>query len=509
MELDPPDPAMGFFNPQIILRNDMQLRPYQVDLVNKASLSLRKHRKSIIHAPTGAGKSLMATEIKNRALAKGNTVLILSESITIFNQLKRQLEGEEINSQVKHLRIQPGKCYVAMIQTLRRRPLIVKQLHELGSRLVVLIDECHISISRELINELEEAYIGGLTATPFGIVHKHLSELYNDLVEGPQVDYLIQERFLCTYKHIARSGADINLLELRNGEYTEASQDKVFASAKLYDGLKDDLRTVPFKKCVIFVASIKQANTLNSELLHEGFSSVTYHSGLENGAYELAKFTELNLANIIVTIKSLSKGWDFPPVDLIVLMHKTSSPSLYLQEIGRGSRVIPNVKETFTVLDYGENWRQHGLYWEDREYNKLWKQTKRKRKSEGVAPVVMCPSCEAILPATTRKCPYCGNIRPLTEQELQKGELVEITSHYTQLIGRRISSLTPVELAIYAKLKSKQRFAARIARSLDQKKPGYLMHFAAQMGYKNGWIDRMKATIQPGQKIDFADIILR
>src|SRR5690606_18079192 len=281
------------------------------------------------HAPTGAGKSLIALTIKDRSISKGNTVLVLSESREIFKQLKKELNGTEINAKTKFVRIQSGTCYVGMIQTLKRRPLIFKQLQDLGNKLIVLIDECHISISRELIDGLPEAYIGGLTATPFGLTHKHLPELYNDLVEGPQVDYLIQNKYLCSYKHIARSSANLSLLEMRNGDYTESSQDDVFGSSVLYDGLKDDLKVVPYKKCVIFVASIKQADALNLELIEHGFKSCAYHSKIENSAFELAKFTELGICDIIVTIQSLSKGWDSPPVDLVVLMHKTTSPSLY------------------------------------------------------------------------------------------------------------------------------------------------------------------------------------
>src|SRR5690606_16532019 len=278
---------------------------------------------------TGGGKSFIAKTIKDRSLSKGNTVLVLSESREIFKQLKKEMGGEEISAKTKFLTIRSGTCYVGMIQTLKRRPLIFHQLQSLGRKLIVVIDECHISISRDIIDGLPEAYIAGLTATPFGLQHKHLPELYNDLVEGPQVDYLIQNKFLCTYKHIARSSANLSLLEMRNGDYSEASQDNVFSSSVLYDGLKDDLKVVPYKKCVIFVASIKQADALNSELKEHGFSSIAYHSKIENAAFEVAKFTELDLADIIVTIRSLSKGWDYPPVDLVVLMHKTTSPSLY------------------------------------------------------------------------------------------------------------------------------------------------------------------------------------
>jgi superfamily II DNA or RNA helicase len=471
---------------------------------------LHEHRKVIIHSPTGGGKSFIAKTIKDRSIAKGNTVLVLSESREIFRQLKKEMEGVRIDANVKFLTISHAQCYVGMIQTLKNRPLILRQLQELGNKLIVLIDECHISISRDIIDGLPEAYIGGLTATPFGLQHKHLPELYNELVEGPQVDYLIQNKFLCTYKHIARSRADLSLLEMRNGDYTEKSQDDVFGSSVLYDGLKDDLKIVPYKKCVIFVASIKQADALNAELQSYGFNSIAYHSKIENAAFELAKFTELNLADIIVTIKSLSKGWDYPPVDLVVLMHKTTSPSLYLQEIGRGARVIPGEKYFFTVLDYGDNWRQHGLYWDDRDYSTLWKEVKKPKQREelGIMTSAMCDNCEAIIAASLRLCPYCGHERQRTEKELEQGRLIDITASYQDLVGRNISELTPQQLSVYAKIKKKQPFAARVARAKQQEDSTFLPQFANHMGYKSGWVDHQLKMIGIN-KINYADITLR
>src|SRR5690606_33244379 len=136
-------------------------------------------------------------------------------------------------------------------------------------------------------------------------------------------------------------------------------------------------RTRSFNKAMIFVASIKQARELNQRLVEEGFASIEYHSQLENASYELAKFTDLGLANICVSVASLTKGFDAPAVDLVILNRATTSLPLYLQMIGRGSRPVWSsngtlLKSHFTVLDYGGNWERHGLYFEDREWDKMW-----------------------------------------------------------------------------------------------------------------------------------------
>jgi superfamily II DNA or RNA helicase len=403
------------------------------------------------------------------------------------------------------LAIDPGKCYVGMIQTLLKRPMIIQQLQELGDGLILLIDECHISTSTKLIDYLPNAYRVGLTATPYGVLHKHLPLYYNDLVEGPQVDWLIQNGYLTNYRHKSRVPADTSLLEIRNGEITDSSNERVFGTQRVYDGLFEDLKEFPYKKCVIFVASIKQADALTSRLVDAGFSATRYHSKVEHGEYELAKFTDLGMANILVTIKSLSKGWDYPPIDMVVLMHKTLSTSVYQQEIGRGSRIYPG-KNIFTVLDYGMNWKQHGLYFEDRPYSELWKKIKRKGEVEGPSATKCCIECECIIPISARICKHCGYEYPEHEQTLEQGELVDLTDEYHELVGKRISQLSPLELANYAKLKNKRPFAIRVAKAKEQEQTGFLMDFAANMGYKRGWIDHQ---VIPVDRIEFNDIILR
>lgn len=488
-------------------------KPYdwQEELISRIVTSLIKNQSVIAHAPTGGGKSVIISNIAHRGVAKGNTVLVLSETRKIYDQLVNECSGVEINSKVKHRSICLGECYVGMIQTLQKRPLILEQLKALGRKLIVMVDECHIRNGFDILIELKEAgvFLIGFTATPYCKYSPHLPDIYNDLVEGPQVDELIQMGFLCSYQHIARTRSNMDLLEVRNGEYTEKSQDIAFNNSIVYDGLFEDLRSYPFNKCVIFVASIKHANELSKKLNDNGFPTSCYHSKTENGKYEMAKFTELGLTNIMVTIKSLSKGWDFKPIDLVVMNHATLSLPVYQQELGRGSRVIFGIKTHFRVLDYGENYLRHGLYFEDRDYKTLWNTPPAKgKKGEGVAPVALCTSCESIISSAARICQYCGHERPLTEKELEQGVLVEVTSHYTNLVGRQISELTPMELAIYAKMKKKQQFAARVAKAKEQKQSGFLPAFAAAMGYKPSWADFQLGMIGAAP-IEFTDIQLR
>lgn len=493
------------------------LRPYQQDFVANLSKAITTQRRVIACAPTGSGKTKMFITISERATSRGKTVVIISETRKIFDQITEEAGGVEIAKGVKHVHIKQGELYIAMAQTLARRPLILEQLAKLEQPPIIIVDEAHIGTPSNLLRTLIEdghPYVLGFTATPDARVAKHLPELYNDCVIACQVDELIQQGFLCSYQHKARVKAGLDILEIRNGEYTEESQNAAFNNSVVYEGIFEDLRETKFKKAMIFVASIDHCKEMVERLQEEGFDAIEYHSKLENSDYHLAKFTTLNEANICVSVAALTKGFDYPEVDLVILNRATTSLPLYLQMIGRGSRPVwdPATRETikthFTVLDYGANWERHGLYFEDRAWDKMWHQTKKLRnEGEGIGSVTFCESCESIIPANVRICQYCGHEKPLVEKEPEQGELVEVTKHYTNLVGRNISTLLPQELAIYAKMKKKQVFASRIARAQEQQSTGYLPAYGAAMGYKPGWADQQIRMIGSAP-IDYLDIQL-
>ena len=489
----------------------IKLRPYQLEFVSNLSKSVAKNGRIIACAPTGSGKSKTFITISEKSTSKGRAVIIISESVKIHKQISDEAGGTDIANGVRFVSIENGRLYVAMAQTLVRRPLILRQINQLDPPPLVIVDEAHIGTPTNLLKKLNpDIMILGFTATPDARVAKHLPELYSDCVICCSVDDLIQQNFLCSYTHYARSNSGLSVLELRNGEYTEASQNNAFNTNEVYEGIFDDLDKIPYTKCMIFVASIAHCEDMYIKLQERGYRATRYHSKLgKSASYELAKFTELGIADICVSVGSLTKGFDFPEIDLVILNRATTSLPLYLQMIGRASRpVFATNKNHFYCLDYGGNWERHGLYWDDRPWDILWKQKKKTRKSLGTMTVAQCEQCDAIISASVNICPYCGYKRPKTEKELAQGELVEITASYNNLVGRAISTLSPQELSVYAKMKVKQRFAARIAKAREQQTPGFIREFGKAMGYKPGWAD-MQISMIGDEPIEFTDITLR
>lgn len=491
-----------------------QLYPIQSQFINALAKEVRASQSVIACYPTGGGKTVIFAHIAHNANSRGLTVLILTESIKIFDQTPAQLNGHThlINSGCKHTFILPGHTYLAMSQTLRNRPKIVAQLADLGNKLLIIVDEAHIGTSTSCITHFPDALRLGFTATPDWRSGKHLSKLYNSCVVGAHVQDLIDLGQLMPYRHFMRSGADMDQLRIQNGEFTEASQEAAFETGELYAGLENDLRSQKFRKCMVFCASIKHCEDTSQQIQQSGFKCVAIHSQNPNAAADLRIFMDLSSSvDICVSVGMMTKGFDFPPIDLICLVRATTSLPLLLQMIGRGSRVSKATqKQSFTVLDYGTNGVRLGLWNQDRNWQEMWKEQKKKRNDkEGPAPVKECPKCHSLIPASNRQCPYCSESIPATESELKEGALIELTASYHSLRGRYVSQLTADELAIYARhLPQRRNYCMRVARSNHQKDGTFLISYCTAMNYKANAVTYQTQLITE-EPINFADILIR
>jgi len=507
------------------------LFPDQIEFKRNLGIELNRYGSIIGCAATGFGKTIVFTEIADgyRSAKPKNSVLVLTESIKIYNQTAEELNGNviQINANVKDpfLPLEEGCIIIAMSQTLARRPKLLERIQEMGNNLLMLIDEGHIGTQNSVIRELPTAKKICFTATPDARWAKHLPEFYRSIVVGPQPSELIHLGRLEPYKHFARVSADLGKLTVKGGEFTEESQEAVFGTAKVFDGLVEDLRTIKYQKALIFCASIADCEMEHGRLSAAGFKCVRVHTNRsilteEEEAYQLGQFMTTNDHNICISVGTMTKGYDFPPVDLVVLRRATTSLPLYIQMCGRGGRVCNErvinqkgfnawgcrPKKGWVCLDYGHNFLRFGLWDMDREWEEVW--NKPSKQKEGVAPIKICPQCEYVMPNQASVCPNCGFEFVKKPKEVEPGKLIEITEAFSKLAGKTMSQLLPEELAIYSNFKNKRNFAARVAKALDRKTPGYLEKFAAAMGYKPSWVDHARRLVE-GQDVQFPDYEIR
>lgn len=483
---------------------NFKLRPYQEELAKDVSRKLAQSGRVIACAATGSGKTKTFVWITHQAIKKGKAVLILTESRKIFEQITEEFsEVVEIKAGIKELFVYSGEVYVGMAQTLARRKAILDQFEALGKNLIVINDEAHIGTSTKVLKRLLNSFIIGFTATPRWKEAKHLSEIYKDISIGKQPSWLVENGYLSPYYHFARVVEGVDKLKIKGGEYDQQQQREIFETAKVYNGIFDDLKKFKFKKAIIFCSNVEHSDNTTAALNGLGFKAVSIHSKSESAAFDMHQFKTSSDVNVCVSVGMLTKGFDFPSIDLVILNRATTSLPLYLQMVGRGSRIAEG-KDRFTVIDYGENAKRHGLWITDREWDKLWCDKKPPRQKLEMNDLRDCPDCGFMCERAELVCPSCGH----KFQEVKKPEeepetvLKELTDKYNGIRGKRISELAESELFIYREFSGKKQYCLRIARAKGE---DYLKNFAKLCGYKNGFLRHNEANTN----LKFNDILIR
>lgn len=478
----------------------IQLRPYQQELKDKASRLAFEHKHVIVQAPGGSGKTKTFLSIAQTANHKGRAVIIISERTAVYEQIAEESNGIRIGDGIKFVDVQPGKLYVAMAQTLSRRPLIIDQFNKLAKEVIVIVDECHISTSKSVLDKLTNRITLGFSATPDYRIAKHLPEYFNEIVCAADIQWFIDNNYLCDYQHIVRkSGRGTSGIKKSGGEFSEFEQRKFFGTEEHYQELFKDLGSIPFKKCMLFTASIKHADEVYDRMTQEGYSCSIAHSKRADYDYQLARFRSLNETNIIISVGSLTTGFDMPEVDCVVLYRATTSLALYLQMVFRADR--PKEGMFFWCLDYGLNGERHKPYNHPHDWGIMWKDKPKKQK-EGVAGIKLCPECDSMLFVAATICKYCGHQLPPPDLPKDIGKAEDITNKKMMLTGKRISELTPKELALYANLYDKKKYSIRVARTQGTE---FMKEFAQKMGYKPAWIKQQEKF---SQQVGFTDFML-
>lgn len=469
---------------------DYTLYQDQQEFVRNLAIGVKRSQHVIGQAPGGTGKTKTFVYIGTQVCNKGGVVLILTERKNVFEQNLKEAKAIGITGgSPKFIPIQAGEIYVATTQTLQRRPLIYEQFNKLNEKGVyfqIIIDECHSGSYTTLLNKLTHGLRLGFSATPDFRQAKHLPSLYNECVTANDVQWYIDNNRLCDYQHIQRkSGKATEKLEKRNGEFTEASQRKFFGTEEHYLELFKDLTDYPFNKCMLFCASIEHAEEVYARMIKEGYACSINHSKREDETYQIAKFESLNQTNIMISVGSMTTGYDNPLVDLIVLYRATTSLIIYLQMLFRADR--PKEGMFFRTLDYGSNFDRHKAYNHPHPWSKMWNEKLKKKKDDTVTPMILCPECESMIFVASRVCKWCGFQIPAPPPSKEMGIAEDVTNKLAPLKGKRLSELQPKELALFANLKDKKALAARVARFLEQYKEGYLKDYGKAMGYKQNW----------------------
>ena len=115
------------------------------------------------------------------------------------------------------------------------------------------------------------------------------------------------------------------------------------------------LKYVNGKKTVIFCASVDHAAEI-AKLLRDSGVKAEAVSGRDRieAREKILKDYETGSTNVLCACDLLNEGWDSPHTTVLFMARPTMSKTIYLQQLGRGTRRCPG-KEDLLVVDFVDN----------------------------------------------------------------------------------------------------------------------------------------------------------
>jgi superfamily II DNA or RNA helicase len=404
------------------------LRDYQADAIQAIRASYRAgNRAPLLVSPTGSGKTVMFAFIAQQVAARGNKAMILVHRQELVDQSSATLRAFGVPHGIIAAGRSPDPTHqiqLGMIQTVARRSYQAPDL--------IVIDEAHHGTAgawRKVIEVNPQAKILGVTATPERLDGKGLGEVFDDLVHGPEVGWLIDNGFLSKPRYYAPPQvADLSSLHTRAGDFAKDELATAMDTPSITGDAVDHYRRIcPSVPAVAFCVSIRHAEHVAEQFRAAGFRAATIDGTLErNERRERVKMLGDGRLHVLTSCEIINEGFDLPVVGAAILLRPTQSLGLHLQQIGRVLRPAPGKAEA-VILDHVGNLSRHGFAEDSRKWSLGGR---KKRKGAGVVQTVdvrQCSSCYACHhPAPT--CPECGFVYPVKERKIEEvdGELQEI-----------------------------------------------------------------------------------
>lgn len=404
----------------------MQLRYYQ----NESVEALFAHWQSgggdaLIDLPTGTGKSVVIAEIiKTVASYEGCKVVVATHVRELVQQNHDEFVGmypehaekTGINSAGLKRREFDKAVTFCSIQS------VYRDACKFGSVDIIVVDEAHLlprkadTMYGQFLADARvcnpEVKLVGLTATPYRLDSGRLDEgdekLFERVVYTYNVGKAIEEGFLSPVTTRAtNTHFDLSSVSIRGGEFVAGELEKAVDRAEVNEAAVNEIveHGKDRKSWIVFCSGVQHAEHI-AELIRDRGHSCGVILGETPSAERARLIAEFKAGKLraLCGVSVLTTGFNAPSVDLIAMLRPTQSAGLYVQIVGRGTRLAPG-KSNCLVLDFAQNIERHGPIDDIR--------VKRKGgKGDGMAPVKICPECEAYCPAAARTCLDCGHIFP-------------------------------------------------------------------------------------------------
>ena len=356
----------------------MQLRKWQQEIIDKFPSIIKQHNRFILKAPTGAGKTVLASELIER-FYKDKKIVVLCHRLVLLEQLEKALNKKHI---VRKLAVSDkGFAFdgynVLLSTSMRAKSMLADAIPKAD---LIIVDEAHrVSPNGQgykwILDEFKNngkktAQFMGLTASPerrTGDQRDQLNLAFDAIIDCANIEDLINEGVLVQPIYRPHFVHDLNLrsIDITSGDFPVATLAPAIIKSSMidyaiwsYSEEREKLGNKPVSAW--FCADISVAEATLEAVQNAGIEAALVTSGTPlKERMRLLACHENGEIEAMVSVGVLAEGWDNPHCNIIVHLRPTLSKVLWGQSVGRGLRSAPG-KDKCIVIDVSSNWSTFG-----------------------------------------------------------------------------------------------------------------------------------------------------
>lgn len=417
------------------------LRDYQSSAFDQARAAVRAGaRRILIVAPTGSGKTVLASALMEMTQLKGNRANFVVDRLSLVGQTSETFDRYGLDHgviQSSHPRYRPSMpIQVCSVQTLSKRGWPEAQ--------VDVFDEGHVlhQAHKDRLNH-GASLVFLLTATPFT---RGLGKYVDHVINVTTTRKLIEAGWLSPYRVFSCVEPDMNGVKVVAGEW-EREETQKRALEVVGDVVAEYIKHGENRKFICSAVDTAHVEELQRQFLAAGINvaTYTYKDSEDDRADVTAEFRKPDsLIRGLITVTAASRGFDIPDVSCVIMARPLrKSLAEHIQLLGRGLRIAEGKKDCLVLCHSGNMVR----FWQDcEEFFDLGMdelddgkpKDKKKAEKKPDAEPVKCPTCRHVHKPMPF-CPACGHEYP-KRQAVQHvpGTLKELVSTGDQALMRKM-----------------------------------------------------------------------
>ena len=356
----------------------MHLRNWQQQFIDEFPSIINQHRRFIVKAPTGAGKTVLASELVDR-FYKGKKIIVLCHRLVLLEQLEKAF-GEKHT--VRKLAVSDtGPAFedydILLSTSMRAKEVLADAIPKAD---LIIVDEAHrvspngAGYKRIIDNFNEHGKAGaqfiGLTASPerrTGDQRDQLNLAFDAIIDCANIEDLIKEGVLVqpVYRPHFVHDLDLGSIDISSGDFPVAKLAPAIIKSSMidyaiwsYNEERLKLATKPVSAWFCADISVAEATLRNIRQYGIEAAIVTARTPIKKRMDLLARHESGDI-EAMVSVGVLAEGWDNPHCNIIVHLRPTLSKVLWGQSVGRGLRSAPG-KDKCIVIDVSSNWSTFG-----------------------------------------------------------------------------------------------------------------------------------------------------